>query len=75
MTDHAHTEVALPLCAACCKPITFYMHQDYSKTTGMVYFHPECCPSCKRQTELMAIRAPSIHALIAETERVLGGAL
>lgn len=49
--NHAHIEVALPLCAACVKPITFYMHQDYSKTAGMRYFHPECCPTCPRAEE------------------------
>jgi hypothetical protein len=54
MTDHVHTHVALPLCAACTQPITFYMHQDYSKSTGMVYFHPECCPTCTRERDAAA---------------------
>jgi len=48
---NAHEEVSLPLCAACLTPITFYMHQAYSKSSGLRYWHPECCPDCKRQAE------------------------
>lgn len=56
MTEHAHTQVALPLCAACTKPITFYMHQVYDTTTGMLYYHPDCCPDCTRKPTLEVVQ-------------------
>lgn len=49
--NHTETHVALPLCSACRKPISFYMHQDYSKAGGMRYYHPACCPTCTREHE------------------------
>lgn len=49
MPDHTHTELALPICAACQQPVTFYLHQIHDPMTGMLHYHPECCPDCKRK--------------------------
>lgn len=48
-SDHRAQSVALPQCAACSTPITFYMHQLFTPGKGMDYYHVECCPQCERK--------------------------